>query len=453
MRSRASEIRSAAFLLLLSLLITTGVFSQGQKVDTTKLPFAIADEKKLSDEDLKDKKEGWYMTGAPDLSSDPINGFGYGGEGSVFFNGKRLDPFFVYTAYRVKLDFVVFNTTRNQREFFLRLDVPYIFNTKWRLRAEGGYEVNPNLLYFGISAAQSLKPLQYYPDNDSTKSPVTNASYKDYEDHALTGGNQFYNTYNKQEAVLNISVERSFMEGRLRTLIGYEIANVNMTPFQGNSLLRNDFNSKRILGVGNNTITIAQVGLIYDTRDLEPDPSQGIFAEVTNELSLKALGSAFDFNKTFGHLNYYRKVLPGTFGRLIFAGRLAMGYTALDAPFYEYQDQWSSEGSIEGLGGPTTLRGYKQSRFLGRVMNFNNFELRWRFAQTRMAKQHLEFSVVPFYDFGGVWDDFSNLNSSNLRHSEGGGLRITWNESTVLRFDYAVSQEDKQFFFNLAHAF
>ncbi|MGC4022244.1 MAG: BamA/TamA family outer membrane protein [Cyclobacteriaceae bacterium] len=86
-------------------------------------------------------------------------------------------------------------------------------------------------------------------------------------------------------------------------------------------------------------------------------------------------------------------------------------------------------------------------------MNFNNFELRWRFAQARWAKQHLEFSGVPFYDFGGVWDELSNLNIKNLRHSEGLGLRITWNESTVLRFDYAVSEEDQQFFFNLAHAF
>src|SRR5258706_5003213 len=105
-----------------------------QQQDTVKLPFAIADEKKLSDEDLKDKKEGVYVTGAPDISSDPINGFGYGGEGSIFLNGKRSDPFFAYTAYRAKLDFVVFNTTKNQREFFLRLDIPYIFNTRWRLR-------------------------------------------------------------------------------------------------------------------------------------------------------------------------------------------------------------------------------------------------------------------------------------------------------------------------------
>ncbi|MFZ9631294.1 MAG: DUF5982 domain-containing protein, partial [Bacteroidia bacterium] len=56
-------------------------------VDT--LPFAISSIKKLSDEDLNNKKEGVYLTGIPDISVDPINGLGYGGEGSLFFNGKK----------------------------------------------------------------------------------------------------------------------------------------------------------------------------------------------------------------------------------------------------------------------------------------------------------------------------------------------------------------------------
>jgi outer membrane protein assembly factor BamA len=424
-----------------------------QQKDSLKLPFAIADEKKLPDEDLHDKKEGVYVTGEPDFSSDPVNGFGYGVEGSLFFNGKKTDPFFAYTAYRSRLDFVLFNTTRSQREFAFNLDIPYIFDTKWRFRASGAYEQNPNLLYFGITPEESLRGLSYYPNHDSTQAPVTNARYHDYEKNGLTGPNQFYNNYFKKEGVLNLSMERSFLEGRLRGLVGYEVAHVDMSAFSGNSLIRTDYNSGKILGLTKAWVQIYQLGLIYDTRDLEPDPSHGIFAEITNELSLKDLGSAYNFNKTYGHVNLYQKILPGVFDRLIFAGRIALGYTALQAPFFEYQDQWSPEGDIEGLGGPRTLRGYKQSRFLGRVMNFNNFELRWRFAQMRLAQQHLEFSAVPFADIAGVWNNFGELNASNLRYSEGAGLRIAWNESTILRFDYAVSKEDRQFFFNLAHTF
>jgi len=434
-------------IFLFVFVLPLSVFAQEQKKDSTKLPFAIADERRLSDEDLADKKEGTYITGVPDLSSDPINGFGYGAEGSIIFNGKRSDPFFAYTPYRAELNFTVFNTTREQREFFVGLDMPYIFNTKWRLRAEGGYEVNPNLLYFGITSQQSLATLQ---DPNSGK---TYSSYTDYEEEFLQGSNKFYNGYNKKEAVLNVNAQHAYMQGRLHALIGYEIAYVNMSSFAGNSLIQNDFSNGKILGLGKNWISIEQIGLTYDTRDLEPDPSRGLYAEITDELSLKSLGSAFNFNKVYAHVNYYQKLFPSVIKRLVFAGRIGFGYTALDAPFFEYQDQWSPEGDIEGLGGANTLRGYKQSRFLARAMNFNNFELRWRFAQSHWFNQHFEFSGVPFYDVGGVWSDLSSLNFKNLRYSEGLGLRITWNEDTVLRFDYAVSKEDKQFFFNLAHAF
>lgn len=429
---------------------TAALFSQVR--DTTHLPFAIADEKRLSDDDLKDKKEGVYVTGVPDLSSDPVNGFGYGGEGSIFFDGKRSDPFFAYTPYRARVDVTLFNTTRNQREATIKLDVPYILNTKWRLRVEGGYEKNPNLLYFG-NTEKTLEGLTYFPNGDSLQGPVKNGQYGDYQ-NSLSGANKYYNTYIKEEYVLNISAERSSFDGKLRTLVGYEVAHVNISTFPGNSLLLHDSSDHSIVGVGSSVVTIAQLGLIYDTRDLETDPGRGIFSELTNELSLQSLGSAYNFNKTFFHLNFYQNLIAKKFKRLVLAGRIAAGYTAGNAPFFEYQDEWSSEGSIEGLGGAHTLRGFKQSRFLGRAMTFNNLELRYRFAEADVLKQHLAFSAVPFADAGGVWDDLSRMGKfNNYRFSEGLGLRIAWNVNTILRFDYAFSKEDRQFFFNLAHAF
>ncbi|HEX7415348.1 MAG TPA: BamA/TamA family outer membrane protein, partial [Bacteroidia bacterium] len=273
---------------------------------------------------------------------------------------------------------------------------------------------------------------------------------------SLTGSKANYNTYTKTEAVLNISMERSFYEGRLRTLIGCEIANINLsTPLNdSSSLLHQDAKTNKNLGFGRNRLVIAQAALIYDTRNLETDPSKGSFAELTGELSLIALGSQFNFNKAFFHYNLYQPVLPKIFKRLTFAGRIGMVYTEGNAPLYEYDDAWGSEATTDMLGGGTTLRGYKRSRFLAHVIQFTNLELRWRFAQAKILKQHLAFSAVPFFDAGGVWDSLSNLNRyKNFRCSEGLGLRIAWNVNTILRFDYALSQEDRQFFFSLKHAF
>ena len=156
------KIISYSLLIILIVGIQHILFAQiSADTSSKKLPFPISKDKKLSEEDLKDKKEGTYVTGVPDISSDPVNGFGYGAEGSIIFDGKKSDPFFAYTPYRKKLDVALFNTSRQQREVSLKLDVPYIFNTKWRLRASAAYEVNPNLLYFGITerSLNSLKKL------------------------------------------------------------------------------------------------------------------------------------------------------------------------------------------------------------------------------------------------------------------------------------------------------
>lgn len=419
---------------------------------SSELPFGIAEVKRLSDEDLQNKREGTYFTGVPEFSSDPLNGFGYGVEGSIYFNGKKSDPFFAYTPYRRKIDVVLFNTTNNQREVMVKLDIPYIFNSKWRLRVEAGYESNPNLLYFGNTEV-SLAPLSYYPNGDSTQAPITDAKYKDYN-NSLTGANQNYNGYTKQEFIFNVSAEHSFYDGKVRILGGYELADFTISTFSGNSLLQNDYNAGKVIGLNHGVISMFQAGIVYDTRDLETDPSNGIFAEITDEFSTKAFGSNYNFNKTFAQIKTYKRLLPSVFKKMILAGRFGTGYTAWDAPFFEYQDEWSSEGSIEGLGGAHTIRGYKQARFMARGMTFGNLELRTRFAQTTIFKQHFAFSAVPFFDFGGVWDNFKNIAKiNNYRYSEGLGLRIAWNVNTILRFDYAVSKEDAQFFFNFGHSF
>jgi hypothetical protein len=178
---------------LLSILSFCSLSSVGQVKqvqDSLKLPFAIAKEKQLSEEDLAVKKEGMYVTGVPDISSDPVNGFGVGLEGSLFFNGKKSDPFFKYTPYRAEIDLALFVTSKQQKEIMLTVDVPYILNTKWRLRGELAYEINPNLLYFGISEKETIPGLSYFPSGDSTQIMVHNATYSAYE-NSLTGQNAF----------------------------------------------------------------------------------------------------------------------------------------------------------------------------------------------------------------------------------------------------------------------
>ena len=435
------------FAILLFIILFTQTISAQQ--DSVKLPFAIAGEKKLSEEDLAHKREGIYFTGIPQFSSDPVNGFGYGAEGVLYSNGKRSDPFFNYTPYRRKLSISVFNTTKSQNEVVLGLDLPYIFNSKWRLRMEGIYENDPNMLYFGLTE-KTLSPLV---------NPQTGTSYSSYSSftNSLSEDAKNYNRFTqKNNVTLNVSAERSFFQSKMRSIFGLRYGNINSNPYAGYSLLQSDFLAGNVLGVGHSHVAMVQAGLVYDTRDLESDPGKGIFAEVTNELSLHAFGSGFNFNKTFVQVKIYQRLFPSVFKKLVFAARIGAAALTGNAPFYEYQEEWSSEGGIYGVaGGGFVLRGYKQSRFVGNYLDFMNAELRARITQFTLLKQHLALSAVPFFDVAGVGNTFSHLvgYSANYRYAEGLGFRIAWNVNTILRFDYAISKEDGQFFFQFGHAF
>ncbi len=443
-------MKSILFLLLTSLSLVS--FSQSDTLSD--LPFKISHLKKLDSLELAEKKEGTFVTGIPDISIDPLNGFGYGVEGSIIFNGKRSNPFFEYTPYLTKIDVTLFNTSNQQREIVVSFDKPYIFKSKWRIRGELAYEINPNLVYFGITD-NTLNNLSVISQQDAVpQPPFSGLSYSDYE-KSLTGDLATFNTYTKQEYILNLSGEYSLLDSKLRVLVGGELAGLNVTTaIDSLSRIQNDKNINNLLGVGKSTITFLQLGVVYDTRDFESDPNRGVFAEVTNEFSNQIIGSDFNMDKLFGQVKWYKKLFPKKFKKMVFASRFGIGYTFGGSPFFEYQDEWSSEGSIEGLGGAHTLRGYKQSRFLDRGMYFFNTELRTRFAHFTLLKQHLVFSVVPFFDAGSVYQNFKDVFSSKrIRYSEGLGLRIAWNSSTILRFDYALSQEDNQFFFTFGQTF
>lgn len=418
------------------------------------MPFYISRIKKLDSLELAEKKQGAFVTGIPDISSDPLNGFGYGIEGSITFNGKRENPFFDYTPYLTKLDVALFNTSNQQRELTISIDKPYVFKSKWRIRGELGYESNPNLIYFGITD-NSLNTLNVISTQDAITTPsYAGFNYTDYE-NSLIDKVANYNTYTKQEYILNVSGEYALMDSKLRILGGGELAGLNITTDNDTlSRVQNDKLKSNILGVGKSTISFLQLGVIYDTRDFEPSPNRGIFAEITNEFSNQALGSDYNMDKLFAQIKWYKMLFPNYLKKMIFASRFGIGYTFGSAPFFEYQDEWSSEGSIEGLGGSQTIRGYKQSRFLDRGIYFFNTEIRIQFAKTKILNQNLIFSTVPFFDAGSVYQKLDNaFNIDRIRYSEGLGLRIAWNLSTILRFDYAISKEDKQFFFTFGQTF
>ena len=132
---------------------------------------------------------------------------------------------------------------------------------------------------------------------------------------------------------------------------------------------------------------------------------------------------------------------------------MGFGVTEGDAPFFEMRHMWGTANGINGLGGLRTLRGFKQDRFVGRAIGFGNLEMRWKFHEIKAGTETFAFNLVPFVDFGRVWDDPEKASTNGYKYSQGLGLRIAWNQATIIMIDYAVSREDKQLFVNFNHIF
>lgn len=433
------------------------------------LPDYVSDAKRMSDTDLTKKREGFYVTGLPFFSSDPLNGVGGGATGYLHYNGTREDLFFAYTPYRARLGVKGEYTTGNAAAVALKLDAPFIADTAWRLKVDGKYESTPNNLYFGLT--------------ERTLAPFPEGKYSTYAARRSTtrpGGpgespvvaDNLKHLFQEVEWMLNLKGERVLFNGNWRILVGYEIQNLSYRTYEnveveatdpatggkvrvpnGRSLLRDDAEAGRAFGLGGGRVSLVQLSLMYDTRDFEPDPYRGLFVEFANEHSARYTGSEFTFHKMLLQARHYLPIAPRVLRRTLLATRLGYGtIIGEQAPFFEYQDQWSAEGSIRALGGAQTLRGFKANRFLGRTVGFLNVEFRHRFADVEVLGQNLTFTVAPFLDLGTVGDKLFVV-APTIRASAGAGLRIGWNRSTVIVADAAFSREDAQFFINFNQSY
>lgn len=435
--------------------------------------------KRMSDADLAKKNEGTFFTGLPEASSDPVTGFGLGARINVYWNGKRDNPLFPYTPYLMKLKANAAYYTSNARELVLSLDVPYYKGTRWRFKVDFKAQQNPANLYFGLTDA-TLGNLSLPSDPNTTFS-----AYEEYDqarktlrpgETGETGEDAFVtdalsNRFRETEFMLNLKADYALGNGKWRLMGGYEIQHLSYKTFEGTeadainpatgketvapngfSLLQRDFESGKISGLDGGWVSILQTALIYDTRDFEPDPTKGAYFEIANEYSSNLIGSQFDFDKLFIQGRFYQKLPLGS--RTVLAGRIGVGHIfGNNAPFFEFQDQWSPDGSVNALGGKHSLRGYRANRFLSRSMWFANLELRYRAVEAKLGKQQFGFGIAPFFDAGTVRNHWQDLNFKDIKYAYGVGLRVAWNQSTIIFLDYGVSKEDKLLYFGIGQAF
>jgi len=407
---------------------------------------------------LKDKRSSRYVTGYPAIGWDPETGFNYGAAIQWFDNGAADSPFFRYTPYRDRIAIGASGSTGGSYRALVGYDRPYVADSPWRLRVFGGYDQNNRENYFGIGES-TLGPLTY------PGSPQTYRNFDDYTEalDSVVNGQTWarYNDYKKTQIGGLVTVERDYWGGWLRPQVGLQFRHVDVKDYTGDTIddaimqptrLFTDNQAGNVVGFDGGWDNVLKIGVTFDTRDFEPDPSEGVMLQAVARLSSELLGSTFDYQQvTLSGRGFHN--LLGDDGRLVLAGRFTYVMQFGDVPFYTAPTIPFTDGDAHGLGGHATLRGFVNDRFVGDVAAYANAELRWSLGETMLGKQHLRFMAVPFVDTGRVFDSISDTTLNDWKFSGGVGFRLAWNLSTVVSFDYAHSSEGSLFYMELGHQF
>ena len=201
-----------------------------------------------------------------------------------------------------------------------------------------------------------------------------------------------------------------------------------------------------------------RAGLMYDTRNVENNPTKGIWAEAHISAAPKFLGTTHPHYKFSATMRQY---LPLAGDKLVFAYRAAYEGFMGNAPWYvlPFYDSMEPKADFDGFGGYRTVRGLMLNRVQGLHTGFYNAELRWRFIDFKLANQNIAFALSAFSDGAHVFKgyDLTNKNEGTLspvkndlykkfintskkdgfHGSAGAGLRFIMNQNFIVAFEYA----------------
>lgn len=425
---------------------------------------------------LKDKREGFYVTGIPALGWDAEEGLNVGAFFELFWNGSKDDPLFRTAPYRRKLFVGGLVTTEEVWRILGRWDEPYFRDTPYRLRADFLYEKSDINNYYG-QGGQSIPLI----------SPRTGTKYTKYDryqedlnvfvepgmDGCPPGPNQCtysrYNQYKAEEVIAVFSVERDLFGGLVRPMLGFQLRYVNVDDYTGELVRRlnkggkgielptrlfDDCASGLVRDCNGGWDNAVRMGLSYDSRDFEPNPGHGVLAEMVLALGAEALGSDQDYQRLTFSWNGYHDFLSESDGaqQLILAGRAMYNMVFGDPGFYTLSRLGFVDHDVSGLGGFSTMRAYKSQRFQGESAVLLNAELRWFFTEWTLWEQNLRPGLAVFGDGGRTWRDV-DLSFDRWRFGGGFGFRLAWNLATLISFDLGLSPENNIFYLELGTTF
>lgn len=176
-----------------------------------------------------------------------------------------------------------------------------------------------------------------------------------------------------------------------------------------------------------------------DTRDNKTFPKRGIYwnSEANGYYSIKEKGK--NVIKLQSELGFYLSFRKDP--RFVLAARFGGAANIGDYNFFH----------ANFLGRKSNLRGYRDNRFAGDHLFYQNTELRIKLANFRSYLLNGQAGLLLFNDIGRVW--LKNENSDKWHNGYGGGFWIAPFDTTAITLTYGRSEEDSLIDFAFSYMF
>ncbi|MDH5718619.1 MAG: acyltransferase [Spirochaetia bacterium] len=276
--------------LLIILFFFLGINKKSLLLAQTNSPEFLKEKEKIPQQLLEEKKEGWYVTGLPNINFNSDAGFGYGASLFLFNNGPKDHTFFAYTPYLQKMKINILRTTDEIEKYEIFFDSPYVFNSPIQLEMGIGYNHSPTENFFG-SDLNTQNALQYKGKEYT--------SIKDYNKElqkVLSGKftNLKYHQYDIVRYFGYLNANYFLLGELLHPGLGYALNFSNITDYTGKivkasenqeviqneTLLYQYHNEGRIAGFYGGFSSVVNMNIKLNTTDYKPDPRNGMHHEL-----------------------------------------------------------------------------------------------------------------------------------------------------------------------------
>jgi hypothetical protein len=408
-------------------------------------------------------KSGWSFGAVPVIAYESDIGFKYGGLVNFYHYGDGT----IYPEYKHSIYLEWSRTTKGSGINQIIYDSKYLI-PKIRVSGEISFLTEKALDFYGFNGYKAFYDVKYEDDAADNSDYLSRVFYRlDRKLIRLRADFQGKIKDDKLKWVGGIVHYHSEIDTvDINNLNKGQSADKILYPTGGG--LYGRYQEMQIIPeeqINGGSSTFFKIGVIFDTRDNEPNPMHGMWSDISFFIDPGFLSESKAYGRyTLTHRQYFTLV-PDRLSfayRIIYQGKLFGNIPTYMLPFLLNSGRYNDR---DGFGGAKTIRGILRDRVVGDDIVLGNFELRWKFVKTVILKQNVYLALSAFTDMGQVTQDYS-INTSHILYPEffpntkeslhqsvGGGFRVALNENFIVAVDYGIALDkrdgDKGLYINL----